>query len=88
VFGRPKGHFGTGRNAGRLKPSAPLYVQTNPDVDKLLRAIGDALTQVAITDDRCIVIAHAEKHYGTPPCAHVVVDELALDEDRAGEVER
>jgi hypothetical protein len=22
------------------------------------------------------------KHYGEPPCAHVVVDELALDDDR------
>jgi Holliday junction resolvase RusA-like endonuclease len=82
VFPRPQGHFGTGRNAGRLKPSAPLYVRTRPDVDKLLRAIGDALTGVVFRDDAQAVIVRAEKHYGEPPCAHVIVEELALNDDR------
>jgi Holliday junction resolvase RusA-like endonuclease len=87
VFPRPKGHFGTGRNADRLKPSAPLYVPTRPDVDKLLRAIGDAITGVVCRDDAQIAIVHAEKHYGDPACAHVVVDELALEDDRASELD-
>lgn len=82
VFPRLATHFGTGRNAGRLKPSAPLYVRVRPDVDKLMRAIGDALTGVVFRDDGQIVIAHLEKHYGDPPCAHVVVDELDLEDDR------
>jgi crossover junction endodeoxyribonuclease RusA len=82
VFARPRSHFGTGRNAGRLKPSAPLYVRTRPDVDKLLRALGDAVTQTLITDDSRIVDVRAEKHYGSPPCAHVVIEQLAPDEDR------
>lgn len=82
VFRRPKGHFGTGRNEGRLKPSAPLYVRTRPDVDKLLRAIGDAITGPVCRDDAQVVIAIAEKHYGEPTCAHVVVEELALEDDR------
>ena len=42
-FPRPRSHFGTGRNAGQLKPSAPFYVRTRPDLDKLARAVGDAL---------------------------------------------
>lgn len=82
VFPRPAGHWGTGRNAGRLKPSAPVYCRTRPDVDKLLRAVGDALTGVVFRDDAQVVIVAAEKHYGEPPCAHVVIEELALDDDR------
>lgn len=49
---RPAGHYGTGRNAGILKPSAPYWKATAPDVDKLTRAILDALTDSrAIRDD-------------------------------------
>ena len=72
VFPRPKAHFGTGRNAGRLKPSAPSIVSTKPDLDKLVRAVGDALTGIVYRDDSQLAIVHAEKHYGTP-CAHLVV---------------
>jgi Holliday junction resolvase RusA-like endonuclease len=85
VFRRPAGHYGTGRNAGRLKPSSPLYVRTRPDVDKLLRAVGDAITGIVCRDDSQLVVVHAEKHYGEPACAHVVVEELALEDDRAVE---
>lgn len=87
VFARPAGHFGTGRNTGRLKPSAPLYCRTRPDLDKLLRALGDALTGIVFRDDAQIVDVHAEKHYGEPAHAHITVDELPLDDDRAGELE-
>ena len=83
VFPRPATHFGTGRNAGRLKPSAPVYCRTRPDVDKLLRAIGDAITGVVFRDDARVVDVAAEKHYGAPPCAHIEVEELEPDEDRA-----
>lgn len=49
---RTKSHYGTGRNAGRLKPSAPAWKSTAPDIDKLTRAILDALTtSQAIRDD-------------------------------------
>lgn len=82
VFLRPAGHWGTGRNAGKLKPSAPLYVRTRPDADKLLRLVGDGITGIVCRDDSQLVIVHAEKHYGEPACAHVVVEELALDDDR------
>jgi Holliday junction resolvase RusA-like endonuclease len=49
---RPAGHYGTGRNAGVLKPTAPRWKATAPDIDKLVRAILDALTTSrAIVDD-------------------------------------
>lgn len=75
VFARPRSHFGTGRNAGRLKPSAPHYAAKLPDVDKLVRALGDALTGIVLVDDSRIVVLAASKHYGSP-AAHVSVSEL------------
>lgn len=45
-------HYGSGRNAGVLKPSAPHWKSTSPDIDKLTRAVLDSLTDArAIRDD-------------------------------------
>lgn len=53
-FCRPKSHYGTGRNAGQIKVSAPRRHSQSPDIDKLLRALFDALTGVVYLDDRLI----------------------------------
>ncbi len=50
-FPRPKGHFGTGRNAGKQKASAPGQHIQKPDLGKLVRAVEDALTGVVWRDD-------------------------------------
>src|SRR5262245_16827506 len=76
VFARPKSHYRTGRHAGELKASAPAFCATRPDLDKLLRAIGDALTGIVWRDDAQVAaIVRAEKHYGAP-CARIAVEEL------------
>lgn len=63
-FPRPKSHYGTGKNADRLKDSAPRHKTSAPDLDKLQRALGDALTQSgAIRDDSLIVAWIAGKPY-------------------------
>jgi crossover junction endodeoxyribonuclease RusA len=76
MFGRPKSHYRTGRNAGRLKPSAPIYCDKRPDLDKLLRAIGDAITGIVVVDDAAIVELRARKAYGSP-AAHIAIRTLA-----------
>lgn len=63
---RPKGHFGTGRNAGRLKTSAPEFPTVKPDALKLARAVEDALSGVLYRDDAQIVREVLEKEYGVP----------------------
>lgn len=77
VFPRPKGHFGKGRNAGRLKPSAPFApcsYQRN-DVDKLARAILDALAGIVFHDDGQVVALLTTKAYADPgEPAGVIVD--------------
>jgi crossover junction endodeoxyribonuclease RusA len=67
---RPKGHYGTGRNEDRLKPSAPVAPGVKPDLDKLIRSVLDAITGVVIKDDSQVVSLVAGKFYsdgGTRP---------------------
>ena len=60
---RPKGHHGTGRNADKLKASAPIAPAGTPDVDKLARAVLDALTGVVYVDDAQVVDLYLVKRY-------------------------
>lgn len=65
-------HFGSGRNAGTLKSSAPVYAKTRPDIDKLTRAVLDAMTESAlIRDDGQVAVLIAEKRYARTPGVHV-----------------
>lgn len=73
TFGRPRGHYGTGRNAEQLRAGAPRYPSVKPDVDKLARTILDAITGVIVTDDARVVRLVAWKHYGWPAAARVYV---------------
>ena len=59
---RPKGHHGT---RGQLLPSAPKYPAVLPDIDKLARAILDALTGVVWRDDAQVVALDVYKRYAT-----------------------
>ena len=63
---RPKSHYGTGRNSGRVKRGAPHRPPVRPDLDKLARAVGDALTGVCYHDDAQIVNLCAAKYYVSP----------------------
>jgi Holliday junction resolvase RusA-like endonuclease len=81
VFPRPKSHFGTGSNSGKLKPSAPAYHVTTPDLDKLLRSIGDAISigQVLLKNDSLIASAYATKRYSTDDFLGAIITITALD---------
>lgn len=65
VFARPSSHYGTGRNIGKLRPSAPAWKASAPDVDKLARALFDALTDAGVVrDDSRIVAGRLAKLWG------------------------
>lgn len=59
-FSRPKAHF---RANGQIKDSAPHYPATRPDIDKLARAVLDALTGVAFRDDAQVARLDVRKRY-------------------------
>ena len=71
IFARPKGHYGTGKNSEKLKPSAPMYATSNGlgDLDKLLRSTFDGLAVksggTVLKDDSLIVEVEAKKRYAT-----------------------
>jgi Holliday junction resolvase RusA-like endonuclease len=71
---RPKNHYGTGRNASAVKPSAPRYPAAMPDIDKLLRAVFDALTDARVwKDDGQAVWVQTTKTYGDEPGVHITL---------------
>lgn len=78
---RPAGHSGTGRNAGQLRTSAPCWPTTAPDLDKLVRAIGDALTDAGVwADDAQVVEIRARKQYAAPGGAGCTIHVLDAEE--------
>lgn len=73
---RPKGHFGTGRNAGKLKSSAPRHHTSRPDVDNLAKAVLDAMSEAGVwKDDDQIVRLDIDKQYGEREGVYVRVKE-------------
>jgi Holliday junction resolvase RusA-like endonuclease len=66
---RTKAHYGTGRNEGVLKDSAPLYPHESrlADGTKLSRAFEDALNKLAWKDDRRFVRFKWARDFGSPP---------------------
>lgn len=77
TFTRPPSHYRTGRNAHLLRDASPTYPgRVHGDIDKLTRAIFDALTDAGVwKDDTQVVDVRARKVYAGE-------DEYALD--RAG----
>jgi Holliday junction resolvase RusA-like endonuclease len=63
---RPSGHWGKGKNAGRLAPSAPQVPTTKPDSDKLARSTIDPLHGIVFDDDARIVELVVRKVYARP----------------------
>lgn len=63
-FPRNKGHY---NKRGEVLPSAPPYKATKPDLDKLVRAVGDSLEQSGlILGDSQIVSINAAKRWAQP----------------------
>jgi len=69
LFARPKSHYGTGKNANKLKQKAPEFVTSSQtgDIDKLCRSTLDGLSAKAggtvIKDDSLVVSLKAVKKY-------------------------
>ena len=75
-FARPKSHFGTGKNAAKLKPSAPVFHTSKPDVDNLMKLLKDGMAKIAWDDDRQVCeYGQIQKRYVdttvTEPCTAV-----------------
>lgn len=72
-FERPLGHYGSGKNAGKIKPSAPAHKTTAPDSEKLARAAFDGMAGIVYRNDAQVVEAHIRKGYGGPARTEIEV---------------
>lgn len=71
LFPRPDGHFGTGKNAGKLKASAPVVHKAKPDRDNCDKAVLDTLQEMGFfRNDSSVSIGLLAKLY-CPPGAHM-----------------
>ena len=75
-FARPKSHYGSGKNAEKLKDSAPRHHTQKPDVTKLVRCTEDALTGVVWRDDAAVVMTNAKKQWGESDHVSILVSEV------------
>ena len=66
VFERPKCHFRTGRFSGELRPDAPRFHTSYPDVDNLVKFALDALNKHIFKDDKQVYSVTAAKRYCRP----------------------
>jgi Holliday junction resolvase RusA-like endonuclease len=77
---RPKGHYlpaNRSRPAPELRLDAPTWHTGSPDLDKLTRAMFDALTLKAYADDALVVRVKAHKVYSERPGATVRISDAA-----------
>jgi crossover junction endodeoxyribonuclease RusA len=76
LFSRPKAHYNA---KGEIKPKAPFYKYSKPDIDKLCRSTLDGITNVLIKDDSQVVTLIATKQYaneGELPGALITINKL------------
>lgn len=81
LFPRPKYHYGTGRNADRLRPNAPNWHHITPDGSKAQRAVEDALVIAgALKDDSQIAVWSGSKQYGSRPGVRITLRPISREE--------
>lgn len=80
---RPKSHFGTGRNAEKLKASAPKLPVVKPDLTKMVRAAEDAMAGICWKDDAQVCGQITSKEYTDPdmPIGVQITIRKLTDED-------
>ncbi len=80
-----KGHYGTGRNAGKLKASAPTYKSTKPDRDNADKIYLDALEGLFWVNDSRICAGEILKLYAKIPRTEIYITKLAERVEQANE---
>lgn len=75
MFSRPASQMGTGRNAGRPRPSAPRHHRQRPDIDNLAKAVLDAMTGIVWADDAQIIELRITKRWAEKSGVLITVEE-------------
>ena len=71
-----KGHYGAGRNAGKIKASAPFWKSTGVDIDNCDKILFDVLTGLFIVNDSQICLGIQARRYDRVPRTEVFITPL------------
>ena len=72
---RPKSHYRTGKNAGKLKDDSPTMHTKKPDLDNLVKFVCDAIDRKFYLDDSQITRIQAVKIYAEHPSTEITIME-------------
>jgi len=78
-FPRLKGHFGTGKNLGILKKTAPEWHTVRPDSDNCAKAVYDSMNHIFWHDDSQICCAKIWKRYSDRPRTEIRIWTIGKD---------
>ena len=81
LFKRPKSHYGTGRNAEKIKPSAPPFHTQRPDVDNLVKFGLDVLNNVWDDDCKVVELKAWKEWYGGPGRTIIKIQPMMADDE-------
>ena len=73
-FARPKSHFGSGKNAKKLKDSSPQHHTQTPDTDNIAKFVLDCLNGIIFEDDKQVVSLFISKGWGHMGSTVIIVD--------------
>ena len=80
IMERPKNHYGTGKNTGKLKLTAPMYHIKKPDSDNLEKFYKDCMNKIVYFDDSQFVLNQVSKIYtreGEEPKTIIYIAEVS-----------
>ncbi|MCK9351111.1 MAG: RusA family crossover junction endodeoxyribonuclease [Clostridiales bacterium] len=78
VLPRPKSHYGTGRNSGKLKRKMlDALPVSKPDVDNFAKFTLDVCNGILWRDDAAVVHLRAFKRYGVKPRTIIQIESAA-----------
>jgi len=73
--------YGTGKNAGQIKASAPIWKETRPDIDNFDKFLFDILSGLYFRDDGQIAAGVQIKQYSEQPRTEVYISKLIMESD-------
>lgn len=73
---RPKSHYGTGKNAGKIKKSAPALPLTTPDLDNYEKFAWDCMNKIIYLDDGQVTDSSEKKRYSEQPRTEITIQTL------------
>jgi len=76
-YSRSKNHYGTGRNAHKLKDNAPYWKITTPDRDNADKIILDALNGIFWQNDSRVCAGPVIKQYSEIPRTEIYINKLS-----------